>query len=153
LSDAEPAVEVAAMPLYRGGTGAIIAATALSVYLFQVIAGRSLGPEGFAPIGILWTVSFLLFSVLYLPVEQYVTRRLILGGGRWQPDSTATLTVAIPLVIGAVFVAATRQRFFEGEWVFVIVIVALMLSGSVTAVGRGFLAGRRRFFLRGCHRR
>jgi O-antigen/teichoic acid export membrane protein len=114
LSDAEPAVEAAAMPLYRGGTGAIIAATALSVYLFQVIAGRSLGPEGFAPIGILRTVSFLLFSVLYLPVEQYVTRRLILGGGRWQPDSTATLTVAIPLVagvvIGAVFVAATRHR-------------------------------------------
>ena len=153
MSDAEPAAEAAATPLYRGGTGAIIAATALSalsVYLFQVIAGRSLGPEGFAPIGILWTVSFLLFSVLYLPVEQYVTRRLILGGGRWQPDSTATLTVAVPLVagvvIGAVFVAATRQRFFEGEWVFVIVIVTLMLSRSAAAVGRGFLAGRRRFF-------
>ena len=156
MNDVSQPDTTSVQPSDHSGTGAIIAATALaalSVYLFQVIAGRSLGVDGFAPIGILWTVSFLLFSVLYLPVEQYVTRRLILGGGRWQPDSTATLTVAVPLVagvvIGAAFVAATRLRFFEGEWVFVFVIAALMLSRSAMAVGRGFLAGRRRFFAYG----
>jgi len=140
------------MSPYRDGTGAIIAATALTalaVYLFQVIVGRSLGVEGFAPLGVLWTISFMVFTVLYLPVEQYVTRRLILGGGRWSSDQRASLTVAVPLmagvVIGGVFVLATLDRFFEGNPVFVLVIIALLATRSGSVLGRGFLGGRRRF--------
>ena len=93
ISDVAPQTQPSAMSPYRDGTGAIIAATALTalaVYLFQVIVGRSLGVEGFAPLGVLWTISFMVFTVLYLPVEQYVTRRLILGGGQWRSDQRST---------------------------------------------------------------
>ena len=136
----------------RTGTIAIVAGTvvsALSVYLYQVIAGRTLGTEGFAPIGIIWTVSFLVFTVLNIPVEQYLTRRLTLGGGSWLPDRKAALTALVPLgagvVIGIVFVAATLDRFFEGAAAFVGLTAALLLVRSALTLGRGFLAGRRRF--------
>ena len=140
----------------RTGTIAIVAGTvvsALSVYLYQVIAGRTLGTEGFAPIGIIWTVSFLVFTVLNIPVEQYLTRRLTLGGGTWLPDRQAVITAAAPLVagiiLGTVFVAATLDRFFEGAVVFVPIAAALLVVRSALTLGRGFLAGRRRFIAYG----
>jgi O-antigen/teichoic acid export membrane protein len=136
----------------RAGTAAIIAGTAVSavaVYLYQVIAGRSLGAEEFAPVGIMWTTSFLVFTVLNLPVEQYLTRRLTLAGGRWVPDRHAALTAAVPLaagvVVGTGFVAATLDRFFSGSVAFIAVAAALLVSRSALSIGRAFLAGRRRF--------
>ena len=47
---------------------------AIGAYLFQVYGGRALGPEAFAPISVLWTLFFILATVLLVPVEQYVTR-------------------------------------------------------------------------------
>ena len=45
------------------GTGFMVAGAligAVGAYLFQVYGGRSLGPEAFAPVGVLWTVFFIL---------------------------------------------------------------------------------------------
>jgi O-antigen/teichoic acid export membrane protein len=136
----------------RAGTVAIVAGTAvsaLSVYLYQVISARSLGSEAFAAIGVMWTVSFLVFTVLNIPVEQYITRRLTLGGGRWLPDRNAVLTAAAPLVggilIGVAFTAVTLDRFFDGSVGFVAVAAAILVSRCFLTLGRAFLAGRRRF--------
>jgi len=139
-------------PLYAGGTGAIVAGTAvaaLSVYLVQVIAGRSLGAAGFAPLGIILTAQFLIFTVLYIPVEQYVTRQLVLSGREWAADRHTVVTVATPLVIGVaigvLFVVATSDRFFEGTLAFAAVLAALLASRAVASLARGHLAGARRF--------
>ena len=59
------------------GTGFMVAGGllgALGAYLFQVYGGRTLGPDAFAPISVLWTAFFILATVLLVPVEQYVTR-------------------------------------------------------------------------------
>jgi len=156
MSSASQPDEAATVSSDRTGTIAIVAGTAvsaLSVYLYQVIAGRTLGTEGFAPIGIIWTVSFLVFTVLNIPVEQYLTRRLTLSGGTWLADRRATLTAAVPLagglLLGTLFVAATLDRFFEGTAAFVAVAAALLATRSLLTVGRGFLAGRRRFIAYG----
>lgn len=136
----------------RTGTMAIIAGTAVSalgVYLYQVISARSLGSEAFAAIGVMWTISFLVFTVLNIPVEQYITRRLILGGGRWLPDRSAVLIAATPLVagvaIGVGFTALTLDRFFDGSPGFVVAAGAILISRCFLTLGRGLLAGRRRF--------
>lgn len=55
--------------------------SAVSVLGFQIIAGRSLGTEDFAPIGVMWTVSFVVYTVLMIPVEQFITRRLVIADG------------------------------------------------------------------------
>ncbi len=156
MTGAAQPTDAAVIPSDRGGTVGIIAGTtvsAISVYLYQVISARSLGSEVFAAIGAIWTVMFLVFTVLNIPVEQYLTRRLILGGGRWIPDRRAVLIAAAPLVVGLLFgvgfVAITLDRFFEGSATFIAVAAAIFASRNVLTVGRAFLAGRRRFLAYG----
>jgi O-antigen/teichoic acid export membrane protein len=123
--------------------------SAFSVYVYQVIAGRNLGTGGFAPIGVMWTVMFLVFTVLLLPVEQYVTRHLTITGGRTAGDRTGiTLvggTIAVGILLGVGFVLATLDRFFEGAPVYALVMFVNLAGRSMLAVARGYLAGRRRF--------
>ncbi|HHC09507.1 MAG TPA: hypothetical protein ENK55_12480 [Actinobacteria bacterium] len=135
-----------------GGTTAIVVATAASavaVYVYEVIAGRALGATAFAPVGMIWTIGFLGFTVVLIPVEQFVTRQLVLAGGDARHLGHAARTIL--LVAGSVtvvlagFVALTRERFFEGSWAFVGVAALLAIDRALLAVGRGFLAGRRRF--------
>lgn len=134
------------------GTTAIAAGTLASivgVYGFQVVAGRSLGDTGFAPIAVLWTVGFLIATVVMLPVEQYVTRRLVLGGGDASSLRSGvtmlTATFVVTAVLAVTFVVVTRNQFFEGDVRYAIVMLVLTASRTVLALGRGFLAGRRRF--------
>lgn len=134
------------------GTAAMILGTVVSiiaVYLYQVVAGRMLGSDGFAPISVMWTVMFLVFTVLLLPVEQYITRHLTITGGRTAGDRTGILlvgaTITVGIVLGVGFVLATLDRFFDGEAVFALVMLINLLGRSLLAAARGYLAGRRRF--------
>ncbi len=134
------------------GTMAIILGTivsAFSVYVFQVVAGRTLGTDGFAPIGVMWTVMFLVFTVLLLPVEQYITRHLTIAGGHYEYDRSGTAlvggTILVGIVLGVGFVLANVDRFFDGVPAFALVMFVNLAGRSVLAVARGFLAGRRRF--------
>ena len=123
--------------------------SAFSVYVYQVIAGRMLGTDGFAPIGVMWTVMFLVFTVLLLPVEQYVTRHLTITGGRTAGDRTGIMlvagTIAVGIVLGVGFVLATLDRFFDGSAVYGAVMFVNLAGRSMLAIARGYLAGRRRF--------
>lgn len=122
---------------------------AVSALGFQVISGRALGADSFTPVGVAWTVVFFSYTVLMIPAEQVITHRLILTGGSWDRSMTAITPVAAAVVaatIGsAVFVAATLDRFFDGNPWFILAIAAAVASRGILAVGRGFLAGRRRF--------
>jgi O-antigen/teichoic acid export membrane protein len=123
--------------------------SAFSVYVYQVIAGRMLGTDEFAPIGVMWTVMFLVFTVLLLPVEQYVTRHLTITGGRTAGDRTGIMlvggTIALGIVLGVGFVIVTRDRFFDGAAVYGVVMFINLAGRSLLAIARGYLAGRRRF--------
>jgi O-antigen/teichoic acid export membrane protein len=52
---------------------------------------------------------------------------------------------AIGVVVGGGFVLATLDRLFEGSWQYVAQIVLLMAGYALLFVGKGVLAGRRRF--------
>lgn len=119
---------------------------AVGAYLFQVIGGRTLGTEGFAPIAALWTAFFILVTVTLVPVEQYVTREASRGH---RVLGRSALPVAIvggaAAVLGAAFVLVTRDRLFAGEWIYAVQ-MALMVGGyTVLFAGKGLLAGKRRF--------
>ena len=123
--------------------------SAFSVYVYQVIAGRMLGTDEFAPIGVMWTVMFLVFTVLLLPVEQYVTRHLTITGGQTAGDRTGIVlvggTIVVGIVLGVGFVLATLDRFFDGAPVYAAVMLVNLGGRSMLAIARGYLAGRRRF--------
>jgi O-antigen/teichoic acid export membrane protein len=134
------------------GTAVIILATALSalaVYVYEVIAGRTLGADEFAPIGVLWTIGFLTFTILQIPVEQMITRRLVVFEGDaaslWPSRFVilGTFTAAIAASVG--FIAITLDRFFDGMWGFVLAGGLLAFNRSILSTSRGLLAGRRRF--------
>lgn len=133
------------------GTGLIVAATAfgaLAVLAFQAVASRTLGTEEFAPVAVLWTVMFLLYTVLQLPAEQHLTRALVVTRQRSQISSVRrAMLVAFSgaLIIGVGFTAVTLDRFYGGSPIFIGITALIVVTRSVMATARGTLAGHRRF--------
>jgi O-antigen/teichoic acid export membrane protein len=120
-------------------TGGLLGA--VGAYLFQVYGARAIGDEAFAPVALLWTTFFILATVLLVPVEQYVTREVAAGRKAIPQDLAPALIVA---AIGAV-VGGVIMWFFESDWQYVAQIALMMVGYSVLMVGKGVLAGRRRF--------
>lgn len=137
--------------LARDGTlviavGSVIAGVA--AYGFQVIGGRALGDEGFAPVAALLSIHSLILAVLLSPVELLTVRRLALVKGG-APDRTdqrsiaVTSAAAMGIMIG--FVALTLDRFFAGEAEFLVIGTAVVATHVIFSLGRGALAGRGRY--------
>jgi len=133
------------------GTALIVVATAFSavaVLGFQALASRSLGVDDFSPIAIMWTVTFLLYTVLMLPAEQHLTRALVVTRTPHQIAKVrrdAVLAFSVAFVIGIAFTVVTLDRFFNSQWAFVGIAALISVSRAVMAAGRGTLAGHRRF--------
>lgn len=144
-----PLVEAPPRGFRAPGTGFMIAGGllgALGAYFFQVYGGRVLGTEAFAPIAALWTAFFILATVLLVPVEQYVTREVASGRKAIPFDLKPALAMAgLGSVVGAVFVLLTLDQLFDGDPQYVAQIVLLMVGYAFLFVGKGVLAGRRRF--------
>jgi len=121
---------------------------AVAVLGFHSLASRSLGPDGFSPIAVLWTLMFLLHTVLLLPAEQHLTRALVVTTTPSQIRAIRKdmlVAAAAAMFIGVGFVIATRERFFDGSAAYVAYIAAIVISRAFMTTGRGFLAGSRRF--------
>ncbi len=131
------------------GTARMIAGSlfgAVAAYLFQVIGGRRLGTEAFAPIAILWTVFFIVATVILIPLEQFVTREV--GRGRRVLLSDRTVVGSIIVSTGAVlavFVYLTRDRLFGNQPIFALQAFLLVVFFGFMQVGKGVLAGHRQF--------
>jgi len=122
----------------------------LLAYLFQLVGGRLLGPEAFAPVSVLWTLMFLIGTVGLLPVEQYVAREATAGRraiGR-PPWALAAVMLLTALVAGG-FTVLTRDALFLGESGFVLLSVLIVVALGPLALARGLAVGQRRFDLYG----
>jgi len=123
--------------------------SAVGAYLFQVLGGRVLGTDGFAPVSIVWTLFFLGFTIVLIPIEQLAIRRLTLGMG----DLTV-LRKAAPTILAAIvalivstwlFTAFNLDNTLDGNSTYLVQIPLLFVGYTVFAIGRGVLAGQRRF--------
>jgi O-antigen/teichoic acid export membrane protein len=121
----------------------------LAAYLFQILGTRTLGADAYAPIGVLWTLQYLLVSIGLAAVEAYVTRTVVEQG----PAAPRTRQVQRILVRWLVVVAAVtgmvgfalRDRLFAGLGDLALVAALVVLAyGSFTIV-RGRAAGTGRF--------
>lgn len=117
----------------------------LGGYAYQFIGGRSLGEQGFAPIGILLTAHFLAFVVVLLPIEQFVIRRLTLGFRGWVVPGRAIALVASTAAAAAIVVGVAGDDYFTSRREFVMFVLLTVVLHFFFAVGRGYLAGYRRF--------
>lgn len=144
MTDSSPPRDVSRFA--RDGTPYIVVGTvvaSLAAYAFQMVGGRALGPAGFDPVSALLTVHFLVFTVLLLPVEQFEIRRVTLG--RVGGGVAVGGVIAIGAVGAAAFALATRERFFAGDPDYALVAFVGVLTAALLALGRGRMAGMRRF--------
>ena len=117
----------------------------LGAYVYQFIGGRSLGEEGFAPIGVLLTAHFLAFVIVLLPIEQFVIRRLTFGMRGWVVPARG-IALVLSATAGAVLVVSmSGDDYFTSRREFVMFMLLTVLVHFFFAVGRGYLAGFRRF--------
>ena len=144
-----PVIEAEARGFRAPGTTFMVAGAligAIGAYLFQVYGGRALGPEAFAPIAALWTMFFILATVLLIPVEQYVTREVASGRKAIPRDLVPAGAMAgIGALLGVGFIWFTLEELFEGSWQYLAQIVLLMVGYGLLMVGKGVFAGRRVF--------
>jgi O-antigen/teichoic acid export membrane protein len=125
----------------------------LAAYLWQAIGTRTLGNAGFAPVATMWTLSYLVITVLLAPIEQYATRTISSGaGGRVHlaRDVPALIKIAlgstVVLMVGSFLV---RGKFFHGQAAYAIVAGLLVICFGLLALVRGVFAGEREFRLYG----
>jgi len=125
--------------------GSLIAG--LGSYAFQFIAGRSLGEEQFAPIGVLLTAHFLAFLIILVPLEQFIIRRITLGARGWVLPLRTLGLVAVTALAAAITVGVSGDEYFRftDRQTLLMFGVATVVTHFLFATGRGYLAGFRRF--------
>jgi O-antigen/teichoic acid export membrane protein len=129
-----------------GGLAAGIVASTLLAYAYQLVGGRLLGPEAFAPVSVLWTLMFLTGTVGLTPLEQLVARESTAGRRVLTRRSGAVAgVVLLTAVVAVAFTTATRESLFLGSWGFVGLALILVLATAPLFASRGLAIGHRRF--------
>lgn len=132
-------------------TGLVI--SGVTAYVFLAVAKRALGEEAYAPLALLWTVTFLVGPGFFLPVEQEVSRALAErrargeGGGPLlrRAAGLAVGLLAFLLVVIGIASPALLDNAFDHQ---PLLLVGLGLAVSGVAAGhlaRGACSGQGRF--------
>jgi O-antigen/teichoic acid export membrane protein len=137
----------------RPGTTTVLigsAASGFGAYLFQVIGTRTLGDEAFAPIGVLWTIHYLVLTIALVSVEAHVTRTITLHADHPAHVRRAIVAMGVWAVgvagaVGAATALWRRPLFHSAAWDFPAVAVATVLGYGAFVLIRGWLAGSYRF--------
>jgi O-antigen/teichoic acid export membrane protein len=142
-------------PLPEGtlAVGAGLIVSGVTSYGFLAISARALGPERYAPLGVLWALTYVVCPGVFLPLEQEVGRALSsrrakgLGGGPLIRRAALAGGVAAAVLIAAT--AATGPlslpHLFDDK---ILLLVALMVALGgyyVEFLVRGVLSGNARF--------
>jgi hypothetical protein len=134
------------------GTSWLVAGAVLggvAAYLFQVVGTRTLGEDAYAPIGTLWTVQYLMWSVFLYALETYMNREVVLGrvGRRLGigPLLGATGWVVLLAVAVTGLTWTVRGSLFYGIEDLALVAGLIVLGYGAFAVSRGRLAGGGRY--------
>ncbi|MCJ7726313.1 MAG: hypothetical protein MUP76_08015 [Acidimicrobiia bacterium] len=132
----------------RSGTTYMVVGTliaAVAAYLFQLVAGRVLGPADLQPIVVLWTIQFLVFTIVFAPMEQMTIRRLNSPAARAAPWPLFLGLIAASTGGAVLYGYLTLDRQFDGDLWYLVILGTLIASYGGFAIGRGFLAGRLRY--------
>jgi O-antigen/teichoic acid export membrane protein len=126
------------------------ALAAIGAYLFQVVGTRALGNDGFAPVGTLWTIQYLLVSVVLLPIETHVARRSLISGATDLRASGLSLIqlwewLTVVAVVASAVCWLVRDQLFRGTDDLALVVGAIVLAYGAFLIVRGRLAGTERF--------
>ncbi|NUT55790.1 MAG: oligosaccharide flippase family protein, partial [Thermoleophilia bacterium] len=124
-------------------------ASGVFAYAYHVLAARTLGPEAYGLVAVLWAALFLLVVVLFRPLEQTTSRALAhrLERGH-EVRSVLRAIFRIYLVVAAAIAVtgvagwgALADQLFLGDGFFVASLVVGLAAYGVAYVLRGVCAG------------
>lgn len=129
-----------------------IASTGVLSFLYLALASRTLSATDYGHVSLLWSIAFVILSVIYRPIEQLLSRTIAdrrARGQRGHPLRTPALiqaAFALTFLVAALILRPQiEHNLFGGAtalyWILVIAVLAY--AGSYFA--RGWLAGHERF--------
>jgi O-antigen/teichoic acid export membrane protein len=133
-----------------------IASTGLLTFAYFSIASHVLGEQPAKRIDLLWSVMFVIISVIYRPIEQLLSRTI----AERRAQGHAEHAMRVPMLIQGTFaliflIVALALRdtlvddVFEHEESLYVVLVVGTLAYAASYFARGWLAGHERFGLFG----
>ena len=144
------------------GTGAKIlsvgiASTGVVTFAYFSVASHVLGDVDYKGVSLLWTVMFVIVSVIYRPIEQLLSRTI---AGRRARGLETGHPLGTPMLIQAGFAVAflgaalafrhvLQHDVFDGSNALYWVLVAGVLAYAASYFARGWLAGHQWFALYG----
>jgi O-antigen/teichoic acid export membrane protein len=134
-----------------------IAVTGLVTFAFFSLASHALDEVDYKGISLLWSVMFLIISIIYRPVEQLLSRTIsVRRAGGLPGGHLLRVPLAIQLAFAAVFLAVAlalrgpvERDVFDGSETLYWVLVVAVLAYAASYFARGWLAGHQRFGLYG----
>jgi O-antigen/teichoic acid export membrane protein len=133
-----------------------IATTGVVTFAYFSLASHSLSEVDYKGVSLLWSVLFLIISIIYRPVEQLlshtISSRRALGheGHPLRVAMTIQACAATAfLVIALAFREPIEEDVFDGSTTLYWVLVVAVLAYAASYFARGWLAGHQKFGLYG----
>ncbi|MGH2945365.1 MAG: lipopolysaccharide biosynthesis protein [Solirubrobacteraceae bacterium] len=133
-----------------------IGVTGLVTFAYFSLASHALSEVDYKGVTLLWSVLFLIISLIYRPVEQLLSRSIsqrraqgIAGHPLRVPLTIQSGAAAAFLVAALAFREPIRDDVFDGSEELYWVLVVAVLAYGASYFARGWLAGHQRFGLYG----
>ena len=133
-----------------------IACTGLLTLAYFSIASHVLEPSAASRIALLWSVMFVIISVIYRPIEQLLSRTIAERRARGHAEHPLRVPIAIQAGFALVFLVAALalkeelvNNVFEGYGALYDVLLIGTLAYAASYFARGWLAGHEYFALYG----
>lgn len=133
-----------------------IASTGLLTFAYFSIASHVLGEESAQRLDVLWSVMFVVISVIYRPIEQLLSRTIAERRAHGHDEHPLRVPMAIQAGFALVFLAVALvlhdeivNELFDGYSALYSVLVVGTLAYAASYFARGWLAGHEYFALFG----
>jgi len=142
-------------PLPEGtlAVGAGLIVSGITSYGFLAISARALGPERYAPLGVLWALTYVVCPGVFLPLEQEVGRALStrrakgLGGGPLIRRATLAggVAAAVLIAVTAATGPLSLTHLFDHKVLLLVALMVALAGYYAEFLVRGVLSGNGRF--------
>ena len=132
-----------------------IATTGLVTFAYFSVSSHVLTPDQYAGISLLWSVMFIVISIIYRPVEQLLSRTIAARRALGHEMHAYRVPVLLQAGFAALFLVVTLVlhdqlvSMFDGSETLYWVLVVGVLAYAMSYFARGWLAGHERFELYG----
>jgi O-antigen/teichoic acid export membrane protein len=133
-----------------------IATTGLVTFAYFSLASHVLSEVEYKNVSLLWSVMFVIVSIIYRPIEQLLSRTIADRRARGLEGHPLRVPITIQLGFAAVFLAVAlalrpqiEENVFDGSSALYWVLVVGVLAYAASYFARGWLAGHERFGLYG----